>query len=463
MLLRTVRATIEKYGMLKAGDTVVVALSGGPDSIALLHVLNSLKSIYGTKLHAAHLEHGLRGDESVEDMRFVEGLCRAVSVPLTTRREKVLEAAERGGLSVEAAARKIRYKFLEQVLEETGANKIATGHNADDQAETVLLNIIRGAAMSGLRGIRPAMEAGIVRPLIDATRQDIVAYLDEKHLDYRTDSSNSDDRYERNRVRQNLIPLIREQFNPRIVESLARTASVFSMIDEYFRVEVAEAMKTCCQTKDGRTIVDLRLFQDLPRAIKLFTFYSILRSLEGDEQVVSFDSLNAVLNLAVRSKSGSRIDIGSGIVVLKEFDKLLIGRDVAMVDRYEVKLTVPGSKRVEPPGYTFTVEILNERPGTGEIYRSGRTAYFDFAALGLPLMARSWREGDKFVPFGLSGRKKVHDVFVDEKVPVSKRTKIPIICDSEGIIWVAGVRRAERARITDATQTIMKLSYTEDA
>ncbi len=462
MLLRTVRATIEKYGMFKAGDTVVVALSGGPDSVGLLHVLNSLRGIYRIKLHAAHLEHGIRGDESLEDMRFVEKLCQSVPIPLTTRREKVLEMAREGGFSVEATARKVRYRFLGEVLEETGGTKIATGHNADDQAETVLLNMLRGAAMAGLSGIRPAIENRIVRPLIDATREEIIAYLEDKQLPYRVDSSNVDDRYERNKIRQTLIPLIQEQFNPRIIESLARTASVFSMIDEYFRAEVAGAMKTCCQTKDGRTVVDLGLFQDLPRAVKLFTFYFALRSHEGDEQVVSFDTVNALLNLAVRSRSGSRIDIGSGIVALKERDKLVVGRDIAMVDRYNIRLNVPGQTLVEPAGYTFTVEILNDRPGTGEIYRSGEAAFFDLGALDLPLIARSWREGDRFVPFGLSGTKKVHDVFVDEKVPVSKRARIPIICDSEGIIWVAGVRRAEKARITDATRTIIKVTYAED-
>jgi tRNA(Ile)-lysidine synthase len=462
MLLRTVRGTIEKYGMFKAGDTVVVALSGGPDSVAMLHVLNSLKGIYRIKLHAAHLEHGLRGEESLEDMRFVEQICQAVSIPLTTQRAKVPDAASSGGLSVEAVARKIRYAFLERVLGEVGGNKIATGHNADDQAETVLLNILRGAAMAGLSGVRPAVESRIVRPLIEATRDEIIAYLDEKKIDYRIDSSNTDERYERNKVRSTLIPLIKEQFNPRIVESLARTASVFSMIDAHFRAEVAAARELCCRTEDGRSIVDLEAFKDLPRVIKLFTFYSILRSVEGDEQVVSFDSLNAILNLAVRSKSGSQIDIGSGIVALKEYDKLVLGRDIALVDRYEIRLKVPGETRVEQAAYTIRAEVLKERPGTGEIYRSGRTAFFDFGAVDLPLIARSWREGDRFVPFGLSGTKKVHDVFIDEKVPVSKRTTIPIICDSEGILWVAGVRRAERARITEKTETILKITYEED-
>ncbi len=459
MLPRKVRGTIEKYGMLQKGDTVVVAVSGGPDSVALLHVLNSLKSIYGLRLHVAHLEHGIRGEESRGDMKFVEELCRSLSIPSTARSEDVPDFAGSRGLSLEAAARKVRYAFLEELSKELKAGKIATGHNANDQAETLLLNLLRGAGMAGLSGIRPAMKGKIIRPLIEASREEIEEYIAEKHLDFRLDSSNLDERLERNKVRRVLIPLIEKEFNPGIIAALARSASIFSVMNMYLSDRVEDALKACAHSKDGRTTIDLEAFGDLPRAVKLFTLYTVVRSLEEDEQVVSFDILSAVLNLATRSKSGSRVDIGSGIVAMKEFDKLVIGRDLALVNRYDVRLEVPGTTPVEAAGCTFETEILNERPGTGEIYRSGDTAYFDFGGIDLPLTARSWREGDKFIPFGLSGTKKVHDVFIDEKVAASRRAMIPIICDGEGIIWVAGVRRADRARIKDDTRTILKITY----
>jgi tRNA(Ile)-lysidine synthase len=155
------------------------------------------------------------------------------------------------------------------------------------------------------------------------------------------------------------------------------------------------------------------------------------------------------------------VDIGSGIVAMKEFGNLVVGRDLALADRFEVRLEVPGITQVEAADCRFEVEILNERPGTGEIFRSGGTAYFDFREIELPLIARSWREGDTFVPFGLSGSKKIHDIFIDEKVPISQRSIVPIICDGQGIIWVAGVRRADRARITDDTNTIIKITFSK--
>lgn len=459
MLPRTVRGTIEKYGMLRRGETVVVAVSGGPDSVALLHVLDSLKSMYGLKLHVAHLEHGIRGKESVEDRKFVEDLCRSLSLPYTAKSEDVPSIAGSSGLSLEAVARKVRYAFLEEVSADVKAGKIATGHNANDQAETLLLNLLRGAGMAGLTGIRPAMNGKIIRPLIEASREEIEEYIAEKNLEFRLDSSNLDERLERNKVRKVLIPLIEKEFNPGIVPALARSASIFSMMNSYLGERVEEAMGTVARSEDGRTTIKLEAFDELPQAVRIFTLYKVIRSLEEDEQVVSFDILNAVVNLASRSKSGSRVDIGSGIVAMKEFDNLVIGRDLALVNRYDVRLEVPGTTVVEAAGCAFEAEILNERPGTGEIYRSGDTAYFDFGGIDLPLIARSWREGDRFVPFGLSGTKKVHDIFVDEKIATSRRSMIPIICDGEGIIWIAGVRRADRARITDDTRTILKITY----
>jgi tRNA(Ile)-lysidine synthase len=459
MLMRTVRTTIEKYGMIRQGDRVVVGLSGGPDSVALLHILSSLKDVYKIGIRAAHLEHGIRGEESIEDMRFVERLCQDMSVPLSTERVKVPEAARAAKQSVEATARRLRYDFFDEVLKETKSSKIATGHNANDQAETLLLNLLRGTGMAGLTGVWPAVENTIVRPLIEATRSDIETYLKERGIAFRVDSSNQDDRYDRNRVRQVLVPLLESEFNPRIIDSLARTAGIFSTMDDYLREEAGRVIETCSRTGDGRTTIDLGPFGEAPKALQLFTLYLLLRSLEGDDQVVSFDTLSAILNVAMRSKSGSRVDIGSGLVALKEFDKLVIGRDLALVERYDAGLTIPGRTAVEAAGCAFTTEVLNQRPGTGEIYRSGDTAYFDLGALDLPLRARSWREGDKFVPFGLTGSKKVHDIFIDEKVPISQRPRTPIVCDGDGIVWIAGVRRSERARITDDTRTILKIAY----
>lgn len=462
MLLRTIRATAEKYNMLSRGDLVLVAVSGGADSVALLHALHSLQPAYGIGLHVAHLEHGLRGEAAIEDMRFVESLCRKIGVPSTSRSISIPERAEASTLSVEAVARQTRYAFLNDVAKETGATKIATGHNANDQAETVLLNLIRGSGIAGLRGIRPAIEGKIIRPLIEAKRDEILLYLKEKGLEFRTDASNMDDAYDRNRVRKSLLPLVEAEFNPRIVDSLVRTASVFSLVAEYLDERVAEVTKACCRFEDGRITVDLGAFAQVPHAVKLFTLYSLVRSLEGDDQVVSFDMLTALVNFAERSKSGSRIDIGSGIVAIREFANLTLGRDVSLAEPYEVPLAIPGQTRIGEVGFVFETAILSERPASADLYKSGEAACFDLDKLVLPLTARNWREGDRIRPFGLSGSKKIHDVFIDEKVPVSERSVIPIVSDRDEVIWVAGVRRSEKARVTDQTRTVIRIAFRKD-
>jgi tRNA(Ile)-lysidine synthase len=462
MLLRTIRAAIEKHDMLARGDLVLVAVSGGPDSVALLHALHSLRAVYGIRLHAAHLEHGLRGEAGVEDMQFVESLCAGMGVPATSRRTSILERAEASTLSIEAVARQARYAFLSEVAKETGAARIATGHNANDQAETVLLNLIRGSGVAGLRGIRPAIEGKIIRPLIEAKRDEVLLYLKEKGLDFRTDASNLDDAYDRNRVRKTLLPLLEAEFNPRMVDSLVRTASVFSLVAEYLDERVAEVTEASCKFGDGRITVDLGAFAPAPRVIKLFTLYSLVRSLEGDDQVVSFDMLTALANFAERSKSGSRIDVGSGIVAAREFANLTLGRDVPLAEPYEVVLAVPGETPVTEAGLVFETAVLGERPPSADLYKSSNAACFDLDKLTLPLAARNWREGDKIRPFGLSGSKKIHDVFIDEKVPVSERSHVPIVADQDDVIWVAGVRRSDKARVTDQTRTVIRIAFRKD-
>lgn len=458
MLLRKVRATIEKYGMLDKGDLVIVAVSGGPDSVALLHVLNSLKPLYGIDLHAAHFEHGIRGRESIEDMEFVKALCQEMGVGLTVESRDVAEYARSEGLSLEHASRKLRYEFLERVMAERSAHRIATGHTANDQAETVLLNLLRGVGFVGLGGIRVALEGKIIRPLIEVRREEVQEYLSEKGLKFRVDSTNLDAHYERNRIRHVLIPFLEKEFNPGIVDLLTRTATTFAMLNDYLQDQVDSLMAICRKEDDGRTVIDLEKFQTFPRFLRMLAIYKVIRSYEGDEQVAKFDSVSAVVNLAERSKSGSRVEIGSGIAALKEFNNLVIGRDLAIADEYEVRLNIPGTTRIDQVGWVIDIEIIKGGPKSPEVYRGGEAAFFDFDKIDLPLIARNWREGDRFVPFGLGGSKKVHDTFIDEKVPVSQRSRIPVICDREGILWVAGVRRAERARVTEQTQTVIKIT-----
>ena len=473
MLVRSVRNTIDKYGMLAGGELVVVAISGGPDSVALLHALNALRPVYSISLHAAHLEHGLRGPAAVEDMKFVESLCRDLGVPVTTQSVDILERARTSTLSVEAVARQARYEFLEAVRTKTGAARIATGHTANDQAETLLLNLIRGSGTLGLRGIRPVIDGRIIRPLLETTRQQILEYLKENNTEFRTDDSNLDTAYDRNRVRQILIPLIEREFNPRIVESLSRTSEIFSLLADYIEEDVLREAESCRQFGEGTVTIDLERFARLSPAVRMFTLYSAVRALEGDDQVATYERLRALDRASAGSESGTRIDIGSGLGAVKEFGTLTIGRNPSISQPYRVALEVPGLTRIDLARCSIEVCMLGgsslagcEGEETGESFAKGIkrdiSASFDLAELAPPLVARSWREGDRLAPFGMKGTKKVQDVFVDEKVPLSERARIPIVCDERGIIWVAGVKRSARAPITGTTASAVRITLRKD-
>jgi len=475
MLVRSVRSTIDKYRMLIGGELVVVGVSGGPDSVALLHVLNALRPVYKADLHVAHLEHGLRGKAAIADMKFVRSLCGDLGIPCTTRSIDVKGLAKASTLSVEAVGRKTRYAFLEEVRRETGAARIATGHTANDQAETLLLNLIRGSGILGLRGIRPVFEDRIIRPLIGSTRQEVLDHLEKNRLAFRIDDSNLDMAYDRNRVRQLLIPLIEREFNPRIVDSLVRTSNLFSSIADYIEEEVARGAGTCLQPGEGRATIDLKRFVALSPAVRTFILYAAVRALEGDDQVATYEKLSAVDAVARGSESGARIDIGSGLSAIKEFDILTVGRNPGPAESYTVPLAVPGVTLIETGPCEIEVSMRGERSPLGRQKASpGRVkaptglaggsvaAHFDLAGLALPLVARSWHEGDRFRPFGMRGSKKVQDVFVDEKIPLSRRGRIPLVCDRKGIIWIAGVKRSARAPITSRTRDSITLTLRKD-
>jgi tRNA(Ile)-lysidine synthase len=462
-LLKSVRGTIDKFGMLAGGELVVVAVSGGSDSVALLHSLYALRKHYKISLHAAHLEHGLRGGAAVEDMRFVESLCGGLGIPFTSGRIDVAKRAKASALSLEAVARQARYSFLEEVRRRTGAAKIATGHTANDQAETLLLNLIRGSGVLGLRGIRPVIDGRIIRPLLAATRPEILAYLEKNNLKFRTDDSNLDTTYDRNRVRHVLIPLIEKEFNPRIVESLARTRELFALVAGYLQGAAEAEAESCRQFGEGTVTIDLKRFAGLPPAVRMFTLYSAVRALEGDDQVATYERLSA-LDAAAGAESGTRIDIGSGLSAVKEFGALTIGRSLTATERYEVPLEIPGVTRVDPARCNIEVSVIEEpsSPEPGRGTGGAPSECFDLGQIEPPLIARSWRAGDRLTPFGMSGSKKVQDVFVDEKIPLGERGRIPIIVDRSGIIWIAGVKRAERAPVTGATSRAVRITLRKD-
>jgi len=438
MLVQKVKRTIGKYGMLAPGDGVVVAVSGGPDSVCLLSVLAGLARDLALSLHVAHLDHCFRGEESAGEARFVRDLARSLGIPATIEQADVPRYCAEQGLSAQAGAREVRYRFLERIARETGARRIALGHTANDQAETVIMRLIRGAGLAGLSGIRPVRGA-VIRPLIDATRSEILVHLAEHGLDHVDDPSNRKPVYARNRIRGEVIPVL-ERFNPRIVETLAAQARLFLAEDEALEAGLAAVLPATVQATGDAVRIDRTAFLGLPAGLQKRV---LRRSVEG--AAVRGPALSAVqtdeaLEFIRTAASGRRLDLPCGLSLEREYGSFLLQPRRA-VRPVSVPLNLPGTTRV--PLLDLEVETAVTGPSAGAPGPGNYLwqAVFDYDTITLPLHLRNRRPGDAFLPAGMGGlSKKLQDYFVDTKVPRMQRDLVPLLATEQDIVWVVGMR-----------------------
>lgn len=294
-MLEEVLKTIENYNLIEKGDNIVIGVSGGPDSICLLHVLNSLKDQLGIQIFVAHINHMIR-EEADEETAYVENFCKTLGVQCFIKKKDVQQVAKDEKIGTEEAGRNIRYAFFQEVLEKINANKIATAHNANDKAETILLNIIRGSGTSGLKGIEPKRDEKFIRPLIEISRSEIEEYCQINNLKPKIDKSNLESIYRRNKVRNNLIPYIQKEFNPNIIKTINRLSEVITEENEYLGMVTKNTFDNICMEvgiapdqSNVQIILDLKKFNSLELVIKrrviLYTISKVLGSTVGIEKV----------------------------------------------------------------------------------------------------------------------------------------------------------------------------------
>jgi len=438
MLMQRVQRTIERYGMLAPGDGVVVAVSGGPDSVCLLSVLAELAKDLDLRLHAAHLDHGFRGAESAAEARFVQDLARSMGIPATIEQVDVPRYCAERGLSAPAGAREVRYRFLEQAADSVSADRIALGHTANDQAETVILRLIRGAGLAGLSGIRPK-RGRIIRPLIDTTRSEVLTRLREQGLDYVTDPSNRKPVYARNRVRQEIIPLL-ERFNPRIVTALAGQARLFRDEDQALESALAGLLPQAVREAGDELRIDRAAFLLMPTGLQKRLLRRAAESAGPAGASLSAVQTDEALEFMRSTRSGRRLDLTCGLVLEREYGWFVLqpGKTAPAVD---LPVDLPGTTEVPPLG--LAVETAVAAPSAG-MPREGNylwQAIFDYDKITLPLHLRNRRPGDAFLPAGMGGRsKKLQDYFVDSKVPRMQRDLVPLLASGQDIVWVVGMR-----------------------
>lgn len=464
-LFKKAEKTIKKYNMLSEGDKVLIAVSGGSDSVFLLYLFNHLKEKYQLSLHVAHLNHGFR-KEAEKDADFVRRLAADLTIPFTSKKIDVPSYAKKKRLSKQEAAREVRYSFLKDVANKKGANKIALGHTADDQAETFIMRMIRGSGPKGMGGINPCLQITdcgsrftVIRPLIEIGRKEIMDYLKKNKISFIQDPSNIADVYMRNRIRNELIPFIEKGYNPRVKESFVHSAEILreedSFLEDYTRKILSELVTL---REKGRIEIALNPFLDLDKAIQRRIVRIIIEELKGSLKGYAMEHINKVIDSIALGQTGKRINLPKGIVVQRDYDhlsfyfkNLKFRTPNSELRTYDVN--VPGITKIPELNLKIQAEI-RESPvsfGNGKFQ-----AIFDFEKISDRIRIRKRREGDFFFPIGMGGKgKKLKTYFIDEKIRRDERERIPILVSGNDILWIIGHRQDERYKVEEGTKKVL--------
>ncbi len=470
-LVRRMAAYGERHRLWKEGDRILVAVSGGADSAALLHLLRRLGSRLDLDLTVVHLDHGLRGETSRQDRRWVEELAARLEIPCIAARREVGPARAAGGYSPEDAARRVRYRFFREVSRQTGIGILALGHQADDQAETVLLRLLRGGRPAALAGMLPARREGdlvLVRPLLSFRREELLAFLGEIGEGFREDPSNLDPSFLRNRVRHRLLPLLEEEYSPRLRELLAVLAEREREREDYLRSRLEERRRELVRPGGEGEALDCGLFR---RAAPLERG-EVLRYLLARAGVCSPHRRHfRDLERLALGPSGRRLDLPGPLSALREGGLLRITprRETEILPTRP--LEIPGEAILEPLPFRIRTRVYPAPPDPGFIRPAGSAArrekfpgpgpwreYLDRERVIPPLAVRPRLPGDRYRPLGMAGRKKVKKLLAEAGVPLSRRDLIPVVADRERILWLVGGRPNHHCRVREDTREILEIT-----
>lgn len=476
--LKRLAEDIEEGQLLRPGQAVVVGVSGGPDSMALLRGLHMLSTsgALPLTLHVAHLNHRLRGAASEGDAAFVAEQAREVGLQAVVEAEDIRTQAGGGRGSVEEVARNRRYAFFGRVCVKTGSQTVAIAHHADDNAETILHRIARGTGIRGLGGMAPkrpleqGSELTLVRPLLGFRRAELASFLAENDIPFRQDESNVAGEYTRARIRQRVLPVLAAEVNPQVAEALLRLSEQARSLDAFLRERASQTLATLIVNRTDREItLNARALGKKSRIVQTEVIRQALLGLRAGEQDVSFTHLSSVAAMAERATGGKEVHLPGGVVARKEYDRLTLLNTAAQSQ--EVPREPAGDVVVCVPGVTTLAVRRIEISAACEPFdfaaftqwrkcRSPYEEWLDFDAVHLPLVVRSRREGDRFWPLGAPGTKKLSDFFIERRVRPADRDGVAVLCDHLGPVWVVPYRIDERVKVTRSTRRVLKLSAT---
>jgi tRNA(Ile)-lysidine synthase len=444
--------------LITTGDKVLVGVSGGADSIALLHVLHRFSQIQNYSLTVAHINHMARGNDSDTDARFVESVAEKLKLPFYLKKIDVGIERLKLKTSFQDAARKIRFQFFKETLQSIEGNKVVLGHTADDQVETILINIIRGTGLKGLAGI-PQVRDCIIRPFLKFYRKDLDIYLKENNICFREDSSNLDKKYLRNRIRHELIPLL-ENYNPSIKKCLQEMSGIAREEDSLLSQTTINIFKQKLEKDNKNKIIwDNEDFQSYPIALRHRLVREIFCHITGDMQSITAHHVQQIINLFNYPKAGKVLNIPRGVTVTCSYDSVSFSKitdGICEQEQLVTQIAIPGTTELlEGPIRRLQTQIIGNKSELSSL-ETNRQAFFDLKKTGLGIQARFFRAGDRFCPLGMTGSKKLKSFFIDQKVPQSMRSHIPILTNADDdIIWVYGQRISHLYRVTDKTEKVL--------
>lgn len=462
MLFEEVLKTIDRYHLLERGDRIVMGISGGVDSMVLLHLFDALREKFSLSLIVAHVNHGLRPDESKREAELVEKESMRLGLSFEYGQFDVEEFSQTAGLSVQDAARRIRFHFFKTLLVKYGARKIALGHNADDQVETILLRLFRGSGLKGLKGMLPIREKRMIRPLLETWRREIESYALENKVPYLVDSSNLKKDYLRNRLRLDLIPLIEKEYQPNFKELVLKTSAFLREEDDCLEREAEGACDRLIREEDDAVSLKFSEFRSLQKAMQWRVIQKMLGKVyrgETEEEEEAWFAIDPVYKRLRHPPPSFSAELPHGFCLEKRYDRVILKKGrVKLIPPFEIDLLTPGQTLIKEIEREVWVEELDGKQRQEDLPHSSETAYLDYQRLQFPLRMRNFRPGDRFQPLGVRGEQKLKEFFIDHKIPRHERPGVPLLISGERVVWVVGHRISDEVKVDEETQKILRVT-----
>ena len=461
-LVFKVKEYVVRQSLIDPGEKLAAAISGGPDSVTMLYCLNNLKEVIGFKLHVFHINHMLRGEESDRDETFVKNLAESLGLPFYAKKVDVAGHQKKQKCSLQVAAREMRYLSLNQLARSLSISKIATGHTADDQAETVLMRVLKGCGLKGISGIPPIRDNKFIRPLLEITSEEVEQFLNQNQIKSLMDSTNLKNNYLRNQVRNNLMPSLKKDFNPSLVETLNRSSQIFRADDNYISEIAQDEFKKSILKNDEETLIlDATHFQSLHVALKRRIVLDSIYNFSGHGRQVSQNIIENILQVIESKISGKSLSIFNGFQFKYQYNRIIFRYQKKKFPGGQIKrrkLLIPGKTKIEEIEKVIVSSIIRKNDIPGGLKKTDSfTAFIDYSVSGKELFLRSRKKGDKFCPLGIKGHKKIKNYFIDKKIPREERDCIPLVTNKESILWILGHQISDFARVKESTKDVLML------